>query len=55
MSNGDTFIAAVGRDKSKEEQINAIVDAVHWQIQTKGTTGKLHVMIGKRKNSHSMA
>ena len=53
--DGDTLIAAVGRDKSKEDQINAIVDAVHWQIQTKGTTGKLHVMFGRRNNSDSIA
>ena len=53
--DADTLIAAIGNDKSKDDQINAIVDAVHWHIQTKGTTGKLKVMFGKRNSSNSRA
>ena len=53
--DGDTLIAAVGSDNSKDDQIHAIIDAVHWHIQTKGTTGKLKVMFGQRKNPNSMA
>lgn len=51
--DGDTLIAAVGSDKSKDDQINAIVDAVHWHIQTKGTKGELKIMFGKRNRSDS--
>ncbi|MEJ2727758.1 MAG: hypothetical protein P8185_04460 [Deltaproteobacteria bacterium] len=52
-TDGDKLIVAIGSDKTKNEQINTVVDAVHWHIQTKGTTGELEIMFGKLHNSNS--
>jgi hypothetical protein len=45
----------VGSDRGQNVQINAVVDAVHCHIQTKGTAGKLTIMIGKREKPNQMA
>ena len=50
----DTLALAAGSDLNKDEQINAVVDGVHWHIQAKGMAGKLTIMVGKRRDSNAM-
>jgi len=52
--DGDTLLAAMGNDREKDDQIHAVVDAVHWHIQTKGTSGSLHLVFGKRYKKSEM-
>lgn len=53
--DGETLIVAVGGNENKNDQLHTVVDAVHWHIQTKGTKGKLRVILGKRENKGEMA
>jgi len=43
----DQLLVAMGSDRDKSEQINALVDAVHLHLQTRGSTGNLRLVIGK--------
>lgn len=52
--NGDTLIAAVGRDADKDVQLHSVVDAVHWHLQTKDESGKLRLVLGRRHNAREM-
>ena len=39
--SADSMLVAMGNDRSKNEQINSFVDAVHCHLQTKGASGNL--------------
>jgi hypothetical protein len=43
----------MGSDKSKDDQIHSVVDAVHWAVQAKKPCTKLRIVLGHREdNSH---
>jgi hypothetical protein len=53
--DADPMIVAMGSNRSKSEQINALVDAVHLHLQTRGSTGNLRLVLGKKKSRKVMA
>jgi hypothetical protein len=53
--DADPMIVAMGSNRSKSEQINALVDAVHLHLQTRGSTGNLRLVLGKKKSQKVMA
>ncbi len=52
--DGDVVTVAVGGDEKKESQLHAVVDSVHWHLQTKGERGKLKLILGKRADTKEM-
>ena len=53
--DAEPMLVAMGSDRSKAEQINALVDAVHLYLQTIGTTGNLRLVLGKKNDKKVMA
>ena len=51
--DAEPMLVAMGSDRSKAEQINVLVDAVHLHLQTRGSTGNLRLVLGKKKRPKS--
>jgi hypothetical protein len=52
--DGDVVTVGVGGDEKREIQLHAVVDSVHWHLQTKGERGKLRLILGKRVDTKEM-
>ena len=48
--DAEPMLIAMGSDRSKAEQINALVDAVYLHLQTRGSIGNLRLVLGKKKD-----
>ena len=53
--DGDTVVVGIGSDEKVERQLHAVVDSVHWHLQTKGNQGRLKLILGTRADSKEMA
>jgi hypothetical protein len=51
--SADISIAAVGSEAEDDLKIKALVDAVHWHIQTRGSSGNLLFVLGSNSTDDS--
>jgi hypothetical protein len=51
---GDTFLAAIGAENPKDEQIHAVVDAVHWCLRETEPPKSLRIVFGRRNQAAEM-
>lgn len=50
---GDRLIAGMGSNRSKDDQIHLVVDAVNWHLRKRGHKGNLLLIFGKRKKGQA--
>ena len=50
----DTPLVAVGNNHSKEHQLNAVLDGIHWHLINFGTKGTIRIVLGSGANTQEV-
>ena len=48
---GSVLIAAVGSEEKSDLRVKSLIDAVHWHIQKRGSSGELLFVIGSNEDN----